>query len=125
MDKQFVINIETSGKTHGLHFDEFDLGFLGDKRISRASSIEFDEEAQSFFVLPAGYDKPNSIATGFSGYDVARDFEVEWLQACMMAGKVQPHSTVGIVLAHEIRESNPRYNRVHGKSGRGESPALL
>jgi len=103
--KEIVVSFEPTGHVHGLHHDSFDLGFLGNKKIARASTIEFDEEQQSFYVLVDGEDSPPAVATGFSGYDVARDFEVRWLQECMLA-RVHPHSTKGLELAKNTRSEH-------------------
>lgn len=117
-EKEIVININSSGAVSALHMDHFDLGFLGNKRIGRASTIEFDEQDQSFFVLVAGESAAPPEVRHFSGYDVARKFEVEWLQACMKAG-CRPYSEQGWVLAREIRASNPAFN-VHGRKEGGQ-----
>lgn len=116
--REIVVNISPTGLVSGLHFDEFDLGFLGDKKIGRASSINFDESDQSFYVLITGETNPPEVARGFSGYDIARNFEVEWLQACMKAQNVRPHSAIGIELAALIRHDSPCYS-VHGRKAGG------
>lgn len=117
MPNEIVITIPPSGKATALHMDEFPLTILGDIKLGRASTIEHDEADQSFFVLPTGKTEPVAIATGFSGYDIARDFEVKWLQACMVA-QADPHSPEGQVLAVDIRNADPRFN-VHGRGTGG------
>jgi len=116
--QEIIVNFSSTGVVSGLHFDELDLGFLGDKKIGRASSIEFDEETQSFLVLPAGKVSTVEQATNFIGYDNAREFEVEWLQACMKARHCDPYSTQGVTLASVIRAGNDRY-AVHGRKAGG------
>ena len=100
--KELVINFAPTGEVNALHMDKFDLGFLGKKTLGRASTIEFDEEDQSFFVLPDGETEPFVPATRFSGYDVARSFEIDWLQECMKA-ECTPHSRQGKLIAINIR----------------------
>lgn len=99
--KEIVINIAEDGPVTALHFDEFDLGFLGQKKVERASEILFNEDSQDWRIEipdltprnPAFSGTPPDVYTisGFSGYDVARAFEVDFLQACMKRN-VSPHS---------------------------------
>lgn len=94
MAKTKTVTIGADGTVSGLHYDDFDLGFLGKKKIGRASEIQFDEDTQKFFVeLPQlkGARVPNFLA-GFSGYDGARAFEVMVLETAIMSG-VEPAFT--------------------------------
>ncbi len=116
--QEIVVTIRPTGVVTALHFDEFDLGFLGDKKIGRASSIKFDESDQSFYILVTGETNPPEVARGFGGYDIARNFEVEWLQACMKAENVRPHSAIGLALAATIRHDSSCYS-VHGRKAGG------
>jgi hypothetical protein len=101
--EELVIDISPEGKVEALHMDEFDLGFLGKKKISRASEIHFNEESQLWDIILPGRDKPeNEAVMGFVSYDVARSFEVEWLQAARK-NRVSPESTPGHILAIRIR----------------------
>lgn len=118
MNEEIVVTFKPSGVVTALHMDEFDLGFLGDKKIGRASTIEFDESRQSFFVLIDGESTPPEISRYFKGYDIARGFEVEWLQACMKAGSIHPHSSDGLAIAEVIRASKEVYS-VHGRTAGG------
>lgn len=87
-----VFTIQPDGTASGLHYDEFDLGFLGKKEIGRASEILFDEDKQTFYVeLPQlqcrfapVYRDPRRpwFLEGFPGYDQARKFEVMILETC-------------------------------------------
>ncbi len=87
-----VFSINRFGATEGLHFDQFDLGFLGDKRVHRASEIIFNEQEQHWEVwLPLA---PTPSAIGFQGYDEAREFEVLWLQECRRRG-IEPYEGEG------------------------------
>lgn len=102
MKKQIVIAVDTGGEMRALHMDEFPLMQFGKVRFERASTIELDEEAQTFFVLPDGEERPLSVASGFKGYEIARAFEIEWLQSCTRA-QCAPHGTAGIALAAAAR----------------------
>lgn len=105
MTPEIVIDIATLGSAEALHFDEFDLGFLGAKRIARASHILFDAEAQRWCVAPVGGAlRVNPALSGFVGYDEARRFEVAWLQACRK-GDLAPESPEGLALAASLREA--------------------
>lgn len=74
-----VIRIDAHGTVHGLHHDNFDLGFLGPKKIERASEIMFNEASQTFYI-----ELPNicslDVLKGFLKYDHARAFEVYLLE---------------------------------------------
>jgi hypothetical protein len=114
VQKQIVIDIRGAGAVEALHMDEFPLSFLGTMQIERASTIEFDGASQTFFVLltdaatqHADRQPTNGIvpARGFSGYDVARKFEVSWLQESRKAG-VDPLSGTGVEIAQAVRESS-------------------
>lgn len=83
--KELVVTIG-AGKVSALHMDEFDLGFLGPKTVTRASEIVFNTKTQLWDVRVPSLNDAGFVVTqcskGFTGYDVARMFEVEWLQAC-------------------------------------------
>ena len=86
--------------------DDFDLGFLGDKKIIRASEIVFNEDTQLWDVF-AGTKHPLATAyqccAGFTTYEFARKFEVLWFQNCAIAG-VEPSSKYGLLIASTVRE---------------------
>lgn len=101
--KQMVFDFSGSGTVEGLHFDSFDLGFLGDKTISRASEIIFNEDDQNWNILLPGKQLPEcSAVEGFDTYDEARKFEVAWLQECRKAF-VKPDTKDGWVIATQLR----------------------
>lgn len=104
MNKEFVIDFNNGGSAQGMHFDEFDLGFLGKKHIERASEIFHDETDDSWKIILPGQDANNvaPACKGFTGYDVARRFEVDWLQACRKQG-FDPLDNNGLSLASTIR----------------------
>ncbi len=85
-----TIRIEPDGSVKAMHYDEHSLADtgLGPMRLSRASEIQFDEESQTFYVelpqLKGGVNQPGFLS-GFSGYDVARGFEVMLLETCAMS----------------------------------------
>ena len=102
--QELVIDIDTDGKTSAMHFDEFDLKFLGKKKITRASEIFYNDSTEKWDITLPGDSKPVSeVVQGFDGYDKARNFEVEWLQACRK-GRCDPHSPVGISTAVQLRK---------------------
>lgn len=79
--QDIVIRIDAVGTVHGLHYDNFDLGFLGPKQIERASEILFDDDSQTFYVLLPGFTVPTGHSLrGFPKYDMARSFEVFLLE---------------------------------------------
>lgn len=82
--------------------DELPLTCFGRVELQRASTIEFDQDAQMFYVLPTGEQSPVGEAKGFDSYEAARVFEVDWLQNCRIAG-VDPHSTNGRRIAAQLR----------------------
>lgn len=103
--EELVIDILKNGKVEALHMDEFDLGFLGDKKISRASEIKFNSETQRWdIILPDRVVPESPDVTGFSAYDEARLFEVLWLQGCRKAG-VKPYVAEGWNIASNIRNA--------------------
>ena len=89
-----VIDIAPTGEVSAMHREQFPLAFLGNQKIERASEIKFDEESQLWDVaLPrdgaaersAVYWRVVDEARGFASYDVARKFEVRWLEECKLA----------------------------------------
>ena len=108
MNKEIVIDFANNGTVESMHFDEFPLGFLGKATVERASEIFFNEDTQLWDILLPGQEAPCVNAAGFAGYDVARRFEVEWLQECRKA-RVPPTTEFGMVLCHELRNDTGRY----------------
>lgn len=104
MPKEIVLDITTGGQAEGLHFDQFDLGFLGKQTITRASEILFHHAEQLWGVWIPGESKAS--ATGFSSYETAREFEVAWLQECRKQS-IDPRSHRGLKLAEDLRSKMP------------------
>lgn len=102
--KELVIDLNTKGAATALYFDEFNLGFLGEKlSIKRASEIFFNDTTQKWDIVLPGDTYPICEAVkGFNGYDEARKFEVSWLQECRKEG-VDPVDRAGIKIAETIR----------------------
>lgn len=100
--KELILDIDPSGQTQGMHFDEFPLGYLGPMEVTRASEIFHNPETQQWDVVLPGHKCAVPEASGFAGYDPARSFEVEWLQKCRQKG-VQPDSITGRGLALLVR----------------------
>lgn len=102
--KELVLDIGNDGSAQAMHFDEFDLGFLGKKKISRASEIMHNEETDLWDIYLPEKNMPECIwVMGFDGYDEARKFEVSWLQECRKAG-VSPDSPNGRHIAKIVRK---------------------
>jgi hypothetical protein len=97
-----VVQISAEGFLSGLHFDDFDLGQFGKKSVSRASEIFFNEHSQLWDILLPSQDRPFPAACGFGYYDQARQFEVKWLQQCMLLG-VDADSPEGDTVGHMLR----------------------
>lgn len=102
-NKEIVIDINPAGAASGMHFDEFDLGFLGDKDIQRASDIKWNRQFAWWEIIVTGHDEPvGHAACGFITYEDARHFEVEWFQECRKRRET-PHSAGGNRIASELR----------------------
>lgn len=99
-----VIDILNTGVVESLHFDKFDLGFLGRKEIRRASEILWDEDRQEWYLKLPGQEVEtlSDLQRGFASYEVARDVEVDWLQECRMKA-VQPLSANGLAVLESVR----------------------
>jgi hypothetical protein len=104
MNKEIVIDCNPNGAVEAMHFDEFDLRFLGAKRVERASEIFHNKATDEWDILLPGQDAPYFVAMGFKGYDVARRFEVHWLQECRKRG-VEPDTEAGCQVAMELRNA--------------------
>jgi hypothetical protein len=85
-----VISFGTSGRVEAMHNDAFNLAFLGKREITRASEILFNDVTNSWDVfMDDGTGKfcvTSDALSGFNGYEEARKFEVEWLNACRLRG---------------------------------------
>ena len=101
MSKEIVIDCKNDGTVYAMHFDQFDLGFLGRKTVTRASEIFYNDDTELWDILLPDQETPHSACQGFSGYDVARKFEVKWLQECRKR-EVDPASIDGGVVAVEV-----------------------
>lgn len=99
--KEIVLDFDSNGQAQGMHFDQFDLGFLGDKHVTRASEIVYNDTTQLWDVVLPNQGIAHTPLQGFSGYDVARAFEVQWLQECRKR-EVDPYSLDGAVVAIEL-----------------------
>lgn len=89
-NRELVIDFSAAGEVKAMHMDGFDLGFLGQKHVERATEIKFDEASQTWeLFVPGGLDGLWLIVEngrGFSGYETARNFEVAWLNVCRHKG---------------------------------------
>ena len=98
-----VISVTPSGALKGLHFDDFDLGQFGKKQVERASEIFWDDMNQTWNVLLPDQSIPFLSASGFASYEIARDFEVAWLQECALQG-IKAGSNRGEDIAGEVKQ---------------------
>jgi hypothetical protein len=101
---EIVIDVTDQG-VEAMHFDRFNLGFLGKMHITRASEIFFNTDTQDWEIKLPGQDAPYKSAVGFKAYEDARDFEVEWLQECRKHG-INPLSEAGAGVCEAIRYGN-------------------
>ncbi len=102
-----VISFDQTGEVNAMHRDQFDLGFLGNQKIERASDIRFDEDSQLWDIWllegpGARLPRITSAARGFNTYEQARDVEVAWLEGVALLG-VEAISDRGIQLLRDIR----------------------
>lgn len=102
--KELVIDFSESGEAQAMHMDEFDLGFLGDKVVERATEIKFDAATQTWgLYLPAeGGWAAVETGMGFSSYEVARLHEVAWLNTCRALG-IEPGGSRGLSMLTQVR----------------------
>lgn len=103
MNKQLVVDFLPTGEVNSMHVDTFDLGFLGNKSVQRATEIKFDEDTQLWgLYLPLEGQLPGDTqafypvveAQGFPTYEVAREAEVLWLNVCRSKGE-EPSGAYG------------------------------
>jgi len=92
LSEALVISVTPDGAVESLHKDQFDLGFLGDKKVCRATEITFNDATQKWDIVlmsPTGVPQPahtmHTGQLGFSSYDQARKVEVSWLNRCRLA----------------------------------------
>lgn len=114
MSKELVIDFLENGEAQAMHVDSFDLGFLGNKKVQRATEIKFNETTQSWgLYLPSdtrpgvGMEPvyyPVGSAQGFPSYEVARQAEVLWLNVCRALGE-EPNSDFGLGVIARIKSA--------------------
>lgn len=86
--KVIVIDLSPEGAASGMHFDGFPLGFLGKMQVARASEIVFNEHNQQWDIdLYGANESERFTIEGFPGYDLAREFEVDFVQLCRSQGE--------------------------------------
>lgn len=102
---ELVIDFKTTGEVAALHMDSFDLGFLGSKKVFRQTDILFDEETQLWnivYLIEGSTRFYNTALDGFSSYEVARQYEVDWLNDCRLMG-IPPTSADGVEAMKALR----------------------
>ncbi len=100
---ELVIDVSIDGRVQALHMDEFPLSFLGKMHVTRASEIKYNSNTQRWDIgIPHGSVFVKTVG-GFCGYDLARKFEVAWLQECRKQG-CSPLSEEGYTAARGVAE---------------------
>lgn len=103
---ELAIDFSPDGGVEALYNDNFQLSFLGEQSIQRATEIAFDPKAQAWAIcLPHvlhGYLVVDG-GEGFTTYEGARQVEVAWFNACRIEG-VAPNSPDGLVILLNVRE---------------------
>jgi hypothetical protein len=82
-----ILDFTPDGRAQALHRDDFDLGFLGLKKVERATDIRFNEKTQLWDIcLPDGQGGFEAIpdSMGLPSYETARNVEVDWLDGCRL-----------------------------------------
>lgn len=113
MDKpqdSLVITFDPCGGAESLHIDQFDLGFLGKKHITRATDIRFEDASQDWtiYLLDAQGNNPYLAwkgCKGFPSYEVARTVEVAWLNLCRL-NETDPRAGDGHTYLNQARKAN-------------------
>lgn len=106
-----IIDFAADGTVRSLHQDSFNLGFLGDQKIERATDIVFNESTQKWNirVLGPGRNWSSSWLSEFDGYDEARGFEVKWINRCMEIGADwRAGSSIATAIAEELRKEHDK-----------------
>ena len=101
---ELILDITVDGRAQSLHMDEFPLDFLGTMDITRASEIKFNKYTQKWDIWVPDSDSFTKTVQGFSAYDIARKFEVEWLQECRRE-ECHPLSGQGYIAARRVAEN--------------------
>lgn len=100
-----VIDFFADGQAQAMHRDSFDLGFLGTKKVERASDIRFDDSSQLWDIHVTPTNRCSVLvasARGFDAYDAARRVEVTWFDACRIQSAI-PLSEKGQSILQKIR----------------------
>lgn len=107
-EEALVISFDEGGSAESLHIDTFDLGFLGNKAITRATDIAFDDgvQAWSIYLLDKTGGRLPLVhgSTGLPSYELARKVEVGWLNLCRL-NEVSPESDHGHVFLNQMRKT--------------------
>lgn len=98
----FAISCKPDGSVEAMYCDNFQLGFLGKQRITRASEILFNEDTQlwDIHVVTEEGLVTHEMASGFRSYEEARCVEVRWFNSAR-AEDESPLSERGIKILEE------------------------
>ena len=104
---EHIISFGSDGKVASMYSDGFQLNFLGQQRIVRASDIKWGAdlagtESWSIYLVIGKAEHTNEFLGGFTTYEAARAFEVELLNRCR-AAQIDPLSDEGKAIAKELR----------------------
>lgn len=109
---ELVIDFSAEGTAQAMHMDGFDLGFLGAKSIQRATEIKFNERTQLWgLYLPDVANATNPVwarmpyGQGFPSYEVARQYEVVWINICRAKG-LDYQTDQGCEVLRDIRKAS-------------------
>lgn len=111
MNARMIIDIGPDGAVMCMNREGvFDVGFLGNRSIRRATDIRFNETTQSWDIWVAApahgieaFIKPSAPFSGFPTYEDARGHEVDWMEECLLQD-YNPVSSEAADLMARMRE---------------------
>ena len=102
-----VISFDSNGVVEAMHNDKFNLSFLGQREINRASDIKHDIHTDTWGIYLNDGNGAFTVSApalqGFNDYEEARQFEVKWLNKCRMDGIAGNSAEALDLLAVEMR----------------------
>jgi len=91
-----AIDFSNTGTVEAMNRSEFSLDFLGKQKIERATDIRFEEDKQNWvlYIRTPANEYCRVPGCAFSSYDIARHFEIFWLESCRISS-TDPYSEAG------------------------------